>query len=115
MNNAHVAADGLLLTGVVETVSKRSSLLIVQSVQTGELLALKIMRPAVDDEEYPAYAEPLELRISTWQDTLPSSDFPNYATLGALPQNAPFFNKLKFWQHYISNNRGIPAYALFFE
>ncbi|KAG6356680.1 hypothetical protein INS49_014554 [Diaporthe citri] len=52
-------------------------MLVVQSVQTGELLVQKLVRPNTDDPDY-EYEEPLELRISTWQDTLPSNGFPNY-------------------------------------
>lgn len=116
MNNAHVASKGFLLTGLAETISTRSSMLIVQSVQTDELLALKILRPDVNNPDYPEYPEPLELRISTWQDTLPSSEFPNDVPLGVLPRNAQFFNKLKFWQHYVPDAAdAVPAYALFYE
>lgn len=115
INNNHVTSKGFILTQLVNTISG-ASVTLVQSVQTGELLAHKLVRPAPDDEIHPEYPEPLELRVSMWQDTLPSRDFPNDVPHGVLPRNAPFFNKLKFWQHCVSdddNNR--PAYSLYFE
>ncbi|KAK7728037.1 hypothetical protein SLS63_006888 [Diaporthe eres] len=92
-------------------------MLVVQSVQTGELLAQKLLRPS-GDPDYPGYEyeEPLELRISTWQDTLPSNEFPNDVPLGVLPRDAPFFNKLRFWQHLTPDDElNMPAYSLYFE
>ncbi|KAL2290581.1 hypothetical protein FJTKL_15628 [Diaporthe vaccinii] len=92
-------------------------MLVVQSVQTGELFAQKLLRPS-GNPDYPGYEyeEPLELRISTWQDTLRSNEFPNDVALGVLPRDAPFFNKLRFWQHFTPDDElNMPAYSLYFE
>lgn len=114
MYNFHVASKGFLLADVV---AARGVVLVVQSVQTGELLVHKFMRPDPDDPDKPEYPEPLELRVSTWQDALPSAYFPNVDPLGVLPQDAPFFNKLKFWQRYTPDDDADtrPAYSLYFE
>jgi hypothetical protein len=114
INNTHVASKGFLLADVVAT---KTVVLVVQSVQTGELLVHKFVRPKYDDPNVPEYPEPLELRVSTWQDTLPSRQFPNAVPLGVLPRNAPFFNKLKFWQRYTPDDDADtkPAYSLYFE
>lgn len=113
INNTHVASKGFLLADLIAT---KASVLAVQSVQTGELLVHKLLRPKHDDPDYPEYPEPLELRVSTWQETLPSREFPNEAPSGVLPQDALFFNKLKFWQHYIPDEIDArPAYSLYFE
>lgn len=123
INKNHVASKGFVLVDMVSTIN-RATVLIVQSVQTGELLVQKLVRPNTEDPDY-EYEEPLELRISTWQDTLPSAEFPDGVPLGALPRDAPFFNKLRFWQHFkpddvedeedVEDGEGGEAYSLFFE
>lgn len=114
INNTHVASKGFLIAGLIGTVNK-TTMIIVQSVQTGELLAQKLLRPNTNDPDY-EYEEPLELRISTWQDTLPSTGFPNNVPLGVLPRDAPFFNKLRFWQQLTPDDEeDMPAYSLYFE
>lgn len=115
IHNTHLASKGFLLGSLASTI--KSTMLVVQSVQTGELLAQKLLRPS-GNPDYPGYEyeEPLELRISTWQDTLPSNEFPNDVPLGVLPRDAPFFNKLRFWQHFTPDDElNMPAYSLYFE
>lgn len=114
VNNTHVASKGFLL---VDVVPARSLLQVVQSVQTGELLVHKFVRPLYDDPDLPEYPEPLELRVSTWQDHLPNGQFPNAVPVGVLPRGAPYFNTLRFWQYYTPPDDGDtkPAYSLYFE
>lgn len=114
IHNTHLASKGFLLGSLVDTISG-ASMIIVQSVQTGELLAQKLVRPNTDDPDY-QYEEPLDLRISTWQETLPSAEFPGSVPLGVLPWDAPFFNRLRFWQQCTPDDEwAMPAYLLYFE
>jgi hypothetical protein len=130
INNAHVASKGFLLGDLFDM---KNFAFLVQSVQTGELLVHKFMRSLPDggdgddDDDNDDnmnfrlgrfYPEPLELRISTWQDTLPSEEFPDANPLGVLPRDAPFFNKLKFWQYYTPDDdadNNLPGYSMYFE
>lgn len=111
IRHGHVASEGFLLDVFVQV---NNHVLFVQSIRTGDLLVHKFIKPRyVSNLE-----EPVELRISTWQDTLPSVQFPNTNPLGVLPQDAPFFNKLKFWQHHTpdaDDEEQEPAYSLYFE
>lgn len=116
INNTHVASKGFILADLINVLDLGTSVLVVQSVQTGELLVNKILRPNVSDPEYPDYEEPLELRVSTFQGILPSTEFPNDVPIGVLPRNVPFFNKLKFWQELEpDDDDASPAYSLYFE
>ena len=110
IHDGHLASEGFLLGGFAQV---NNYVLFVQSIRTGDLLVHKLIKPSSDGLD-----EPAELRISTWQDTLSSAQVPKTKPSGVLPQDAPFFNKLKFWQHYTPDADAADqatAYSLYFE
>lgn len=116
INSNHVASKGFILADLINVLDLGTSVLVVQSIQTGELLVNKVLRPNISDPDYPEYEEPLELRVSTFQGILPSTEFPGDVPIGVLPRNAPVFNKLKFWQELKPDDDNVnPAYSLYFE
>lgn len=111
IHDNHVASDGFLL---VDFIQVPNYVLLLQSIRTGDFLVHKFINPS----HFSGLTEPAELRISTWQDTLPSVEFPGINPLGVLPQDAPFFNKLKFWQQYSPDADAedqATTYSLYFE
>ncbi|KAG8158779.1 hypothetical protein KVR01_011222 [Diaporthe batatas] len=114
VNSSHIASKGFLLVALLPG---RSQVQVVQSIQTGELFVHKFVRPKHDDPALPEYPEPLELRVSTWQDHIPNGQFPNAVPVGVLDSSFPFFNSLEFWQYYTppDDSDNDPAYSLYFE
>lgn len=89
--------------------SFKNHVLLVQSVSTGELFVHKMMQPDPATE----YNEPLELRISTWNQKMHRAQADR---IGALPAEAPYFNTLRFWQNLQKADPAVdPYYSLYFE
>ncbi|KAK2602413.1 hypothetical protein N8I77_008948 [Diaporthe amygdali] len=133
----HIASKGFVL---IDPIKNRNDHLVIQSVQTGEFFVNTLLlagdgsliqdgmlddNPPDEDEYIPPvgspryvfrYHEPRQLRVSTWQETLPSTLFPNEPILGVLPRDALFFNQLRFWQKLLPDNpKHRPLYSLYFE
>lgn len=98
-----MAEKGFLLVKILA----EPAVLLVQSETDGKLYILKISQPGADLEEdeddAEFYEDPLELRVSTWVNAP-----------GVLPDDAPFFNQLRFWQR-LTVEGSDPVYALYFE
>ncbi|CAN8099839.1 unnamed protein product [Discula destructiva] len=101
----HMAQKGFLLVKILVDMDP-GQVLLVQSEANGKLYILKISKPGSDIEEHEDatfYEEPLDLRVSTWEDA------PGYLNV-----DAPFFNKLSYWQKLASEETD-PTYSLYFE
>lgn len=98
------------------------SIFVVQSVSTGELFVNKLLERPWDPVESLS-SPPPELRVSTYRHAVgdPTIDLPgnnpnDIHRKGVLP-NAPYFNKLRFWQELDPRDptSDCTVYSLFFE
>lgn len=103
-----------------ERMAKDQSVILVQSVSTGELFINKLLEAPWDSTTGTSFP-PGELRASTYRHAVGDStiDFRdnNGQRRGVLP-SVPCFNKLRFWQELDPRDRTKPdcvVYSLFFE